>query len=144
MRLLGDGAIAADETVSSSAITLDEKASVAQIGLGYKHKLETLKISAGNPAGTALGKIKRIYGVVFDLLNSHTLSFGRDSSNLESIDFRTVSDPMDAAAPLFTGERFVEFPGDWTRDARIVVENSDPVPFTLLAIAPEINLNPLK
>ena len=141
---MADGAIAADKTVSSSAITLDDKTSVAQIGLAYKHKLETLKISVGNPAGTPLGKIKRIYGLVFDLLNSHTLSYGRDSSNLTSIDFRVVSDPMDAAAPLFTGERFVEFPGDWTRDARIVIESNDPVPFTLLAIAPEINISALK
>lgn len=144
VRILGDGAIATDQTVASAAITLDSAASVAQIGLGFTHKLKTLKISAGNPAGTPLGKIKRIYGVVFDLLNSHTLSFGRDSDNLKDIDFRTVTDPMDSAAPLFTGERFVDFPGQWTRDARIVIENSDPVPFTLLALAPEINLNPLK
>ena len=144
VRILGDGAIAPDKTVSSSAITLADKTSVAQIGLAYTHKLETLKISVGNPAGTPLGKLKRIYGLVFDLLNSHTLSFGRDSSNLESIDFRTVSNPMDAATPLFTGERFVEFPGEWTRDARVIVENSDPVPFTLLALAPEIAINPLK
>jgi len=144
VRILADGAIATDELVASSAITLDSAASVAQIGLAYTHKLETLKIAVGNEAGTPLGKIKRIYGVVFDLLNSHTLSFGRDSSNLNSIDFRTVTDPMDAAAPLFTGEKFVDFPGQWTRDARIVIENSDPVPFTLLAMAPEINLNTLK
>ena len=63
---------------------------------------------------------------------------------MDSIDFRTVTDPMDAAAPLFTGEIFVDFPGQWTRDARITIENSDPIPFTLLAIAPEINIHPLK
>ena len=144
VRILGDGAIAPDETVSSSAITLDNNTSVAQIGLAYTHKLETLKISTGNPAGTVLGKIKRIYGIVFDLLNSHTLSYGPDTSNISNIDFRVVSDPMDAAAPLFTGERFVEFPGNWTRDARIVIQNSDPVSFTLLALAPETSVNPLK
>ncbi|KKM81473.1 hypothetical protein LCGC14_1329460 [marine sediment metagenome] len=143
VRILADGAIAPNQTVSSGTITLDSAASVVQIGLGYTHKLETLKISAGNPAGTPLGKIKRIYGLVFALLNSHTLSFGKDSSNLDSIDFRVVTDPMDAAAPLFTGERFVPFPGQWDRDVRIVIE-SDPVPFTLLALAPEINLNTMK
>jgi hypothetical protein len=51
---------------------------------------------------------------------------------------------MDAGAPLFTGESFREFQGDWTRDARIVIESDEPVPFTLLAIAPEIQINPLK
>ena len=144
VRILGDGAILTDKTVSGGAITLDEAVSVAHIGLGYKHKLVTLKISAGNPAGTILGKIKRIYGVVFSLLNSHTLSFGPDSNNLSNIDFRTVTDPMDAAVPLFTGEKFVEFPGQWTRDARITIESTDPVPFTLLAIAPEVNAQSIK
>ena len=114
------------------------------MGLGYRHKLVTLKISAGNPAGTALGKIKRIYGVVFSLLNSHTISFGRDSNNLHNIDFRTVTNLMDAATPLYTGEIFLEFDGQWTRDARITVESSDPTSFTLLAIAPEINLIAMK
>ena len=81
---------------------------------------------------------------MFSLLNSHTLSFGRDADNLNDIDFRTVTDPMDAAAPLFTGEIFVDFPGQWARDARITIESEDPTPFTLLAIAPEINLHPMK
>jgi hypothetical protein len=51
---------------------------------------------------------------------------------------------MDSAAPFFTGDRFEEFDGDWGPDARIVVKSDDPAPFTLLSLAPEINLNPLK
>lgn len=144
VRILGDGGILADEIIASGAITADEAVSVAQIGLPYKHKLETLKISSGNPLGTILGKIKRIYGIVFDLLNAHTLSFGRDSSELQTIDFRTVTMPMDTATPFYTGEWYAEFPGNWTRDARIYLESDDPVPFTLLAIAPEIDVNPIK
>lgn len=151
VKILADGAIIADGEVSSGSLTLDDSASVVQIGLGYTHKLKTLKISAGNPSGTPIGKTKRIYGLTFVLLKSHTLSFGTDDPDIEGdeddlreIDFRVVSDPMDSPAPLFTGERFVEFPGGWTQDARIIIESDDPVPFTLLAIAPEIQLNALK
>ena len=144
VKIWAEGAIQASKTVASGQITLDEAASVVQIGLGFTHTLKTLKISAGNPAGTPLGKIKRIYGLTFALLNSHTLKFGPDADNLQEKDFRVVSDPMDAAAPLFTGEKFVEFPGNWTRDARIVIESDDPSPFTLLALAPEIHINPLR
>ena len=139
-----DGAIHSDKDVASGTITLDAAASVAQVGLRYKHSMKTLKFTAGNPAGTPLGKIKRIYGLTFVLLNSHTLKFGPDALNLESKDFRNVSDPMDAGVPLFTGEQFVEFPGNYNIDPRIVVESDDPTPFTLLAIAPELQLNPLK
>lgn len=144
VRIWGDGGISTDKTVASGAITLAEATSVAQIGLPYTHKLKTLKISAGNPAGTPLGKKKRIYGLTFALLSSHTLKFGPSSSSLSERDFRVVSDPMDTAAPLFTGEQFVEFNGDWSTDGRIVIESDDPAPFALLALAPEIKLNPIK
>ena len=139
-----DGGIHPDKTVSSGQITLDTAKSTVHAGLRYKHKLKTLKISSGNPAGTTIGKKKRIYGVTFVLLNSHTLKYGPAADNLKEIDFRVVTDAMDSPVPLFTGEQFVEFPGNWTSDARIVIESDDPAPFTLLALAPEIVLNPLK
>ena len=144
VKILADAAIVAGKTVASASITLDTAASVVQAGLGYTHTLKPLKISAGNPSGTPIGKTKRIYGLTFVLLNSHTLSFGPDADDLSNIDFRVVSDPMDAAAPLFTGEVFREFPGPYDKDVRIVIEEDDPVSFTLLALAPEIQINPLK
>ena len=49
---------------------------------------------------------------------------------------------MDAFAPLYTGEFFVEFDGDWALDERMFLESGDPTPFTLLALAPEINVVP--
>lgn len=143
-KIWADGAIHPVKTVSSGQITLDTAKTVVQAGLGYTHKLKLLKVSAGNPAGTPVGKIKRIYGLTFVLLNSHTLKFGPDDDNLTEIDFRLITDPMDAGAPLFTGEKYKEFPGNWTQDARVTIESDDPAPFTLLAVAPEINVNPLK
>ena len=139
-----DGAIHPTKTVTGGQITLDSANTVVQAGLAYTHTLKTLKIKAGNPAGTPIGKKKRIYGVTFVLLNSHTLKYGPDADNLSERDFRVVSDAMDTAAPLFTGEKPIEFPGGWTEDARIVIQSSDPAPFTLLALAPEVVINQLK
>lgn len=144
VKIWGDGAVRPDKTVSGGSITLDTEASVAQIGLGYTHTIKTLKIEGGNPSGTAVGRTKRIYGVTFVVLNSHTLSYGPDTSNLTEIAFREVSDPMDNPVPLFTGERFVEFDGDWEPDSRIVIQEDDPAPFTLLALVPEIDIKGLK
>lgn len=144
VKILADGAIVSDKTVTSGAITLDEEASVIQIGLGYTHRGKTLKIEAGAVAGTAVGKQKTINGITFVLLNSHTLSFGPTAQTLEARDFRQVSDAMDSAAPLFTGEQFYEFAGGWVPDARVVYESDDPVPFCLLALAPEIVTNDIK
>lgn len=142
--ILADGFIHPDGTVVSGGLTLDNPASVVQIGLGYTHIVKPLKFEGGTSSGTAVGKTKQIFGVTFVLLNSHTLSFGPDASSLRSIDFREVPDPMDTAVPFFTGERFEEYDDDWKTDPRIVIQSSDPVPFTLLALAPEIDIRELK
>lgn len=143
VKVWADGGVVADKTVASGQITLDSEARVVQIGLGYTHRMKTLKMGEGNPAGTAVGKTKRHYALTIVVQNSHTIRYGPSTGNLQMADFRAVSDPMDAAVPLFTGEKRVQFPGDYNRDARIVCESDDPAPFTLLALAPESTVNPL-
>jgi hypothetical protein len=142
-RIWADGGVAPSETVSSGGLTLDTEASVIHAGLPYTHKFKTLKIEAGNPAGTAVGKIKRISAVTAVLLNSHVFSYGPDGTNLIEKEFREVSDGMDSATPLFSGEARLQFEGEYTTDARIVMQSDAPAPFTLLALAPEITVNPL-
>ena len=144
VKVWADGAIHPDATVTSGAITLEAEASVVQVGLGYTHRFKSLKIEGGTAVGTALGKPKRITGITFILLNSHTLSFGPDLETLDEIDFREVEDAMDSGVPLFTGEVFREFDGNWETDSRIVIESDDPCPFGLLALAPEVTVNELR
>jgi hypothetical protein len=144
VNILADGFIHPDQTVSSGAITLDSAASVVQVGEGYTHTIKPLKFEGGTQAGTAVGKTKQVFGVTFVVLNSHTISFGPDTSTLTTIDFRDVSDLMDTAVPFFTGERFEEFDDNWKADPRIVIQSDDPVPFILLALAPEIETRELK
>ena len=136
-----DGAIQSDKTVSSGSISLDSAASVVQVGLRYAHLYKTLKIEGGNPVGTAIGKKKRIHGITVAVMDSLTLKIGPDTDNLQNLDFRKISDPMDSVAPLFTGEKFIEFEGDWETDTRMVIQSDDPAPFVLLALAPEIEIN---
>ena len=143
VKILADGAVHPDRVVNGGSITLDDSYKVVQTGLGYTSKLKTLKLEAGTAAGTALTKLRRIVKAAFIVLDSQTMSFGPDEDNLESVDFRVVSDPMDAAVPLFTGELIREFDDGWSTDPRLHVQVSDPVPFTLLAIAPEIDTKEL-
>ena len=143
-KVLSDGAIHDDEVVTSAQITLDADASTVQVGLGYTHRIRTLKFEDGAQAGTAVGRPKKIVSATFVVLDALTMSFGPNRDNLTDLDFREVDDPMDSAPPLFTGEVFKEFDGDeWNTDPRIVIESSDPVPFTLLAIAPQLDVRDL-
>ena len=144
VKVWGDGAILPDAVVASGQVELTTAVEVAQIGLAYNHRLKTLKIEGGNPAGTVIGKKKRISAITFVLQNSHTLTFGPDDDNKFEKDFRLVGNPMDAGAPLFTGEQIYRFDGGLDTDARIIVESDDPAPFTLLAMVPEIVVMPSK
>jgi len=143
VKVWSNSAVQADKVVSSGSITLDNAATKVQIGLSFTHKLKTLKIEGGNKAGTSVGKTKRFNGVTFVLLNSHTIEYGPSSDSLTKNDLREVSDLMDSGTPLFTGELFVEFDGNWESDPRIYIESDDPAPFTILAIAPEVKINAL-
>lgn len=145
VQILADGAIHTPLVVSGGQITLTKAASVVQMGLGYTHKLNTLRLLAGAAAGTPLGRIKRVCAAVFDFLNSHTFQWGPDSTHLNpKVDFRQVSDLADTAVPYFSGLFFAESEYDWTRDPRIYLESSDPVPFGLRAIIPEVDLKDLR
>ena len=144
IKVWGDGGVLPDVTVSSGQVTLSQPVNKAQLGLVYTHRMKSLKLEGGNRAGTALGKEKRIYNLTFSLLSSIKIDYGRDLDNLLPQDFRKVSDPMDFPAPLFTGDETVEYPGDWALDERIFIQGDDPAPFTLLALVPETDVQPVK
>mgnify|MGYP005626962427 CR=1 FL=1 len=141
VKIWGDGALLPDAVVTNGSIELDTPVNVAQVGLPYTHTMKSLKIEYGGQIGTTLGRPKRISALIFFLLNCHTLSYGPSASELSSIDFREVSAPMDAGVPFYSGEWAVDFEAVWETDARIVIESEDPVPFTLLAIGAELNVN---
>ncbi|WP_420348611.1 ubiquitin-activating E1 FCCH domain-containing protein [Pelagibius sp.] len=141
VKILGDGAIQPDAVVSGGQVTLDSAVSQAVVGLGYRHVFRSLKLAFGAAAGTAVGKVKRVHGIVLVLLHSLGIRIGPSIDKLEAIPLREVKDAMDTAVPLFTGERHVSFEGDFERDARIVISDDAPLPFTLLAAAPELKTN---
>ena len=76
-------------------------------------------------------------------IEDHNSKVGPDTDNLYEVPFREVGDAMDTAVPLFTGEVYVDFYGDWETDPRIVIEGVAPVPITYLAIAPRVTVNEL-
>ncbi|MGF1593836.1 MAG: choice-of-anchor R domain-containing protein [Kiloniellaceae bacterium] len=141
--VLADGALHPDRIVAGGAIALQAPASVAHVGLPYRHVFASLKLEAGAAAGTAVGKVKRVHGIALVLLHSLGLRIGPSVARLQDVPLREVGDAMDQAVPLFTGELFASFDGDFERDARIVVSGSAPLPLTLLAAAPELKTNEL-
>ena len=135
---LVDGAVHTATKVEAGKINLQFPGHRIHVGLPYPFQWRSLKLDSGGRAGTAIGKRKRIHSLSLILLDSLGGKIGPDDDHLQILSYRNTQDKMDQAIPLFTGEKQVTFGGNWQRDTRILITGEDPLPFTLLAITPEI------
>ncbi len=138
VKVLADGATHPDRTVASGAITLQRSASVVQIGLSCPAKVATMRLNAGAADGTAQGKTKRINRVVVRLLDTLGGEMGPDENETDEILFRSGSDPMDSAPPIFTGDKEIAWRGGYEKDAIVWYVNDDPLPATVVAVMPQV------
>lgn len=125
-------------TVTSGAITLPEAVVNYVVGLPYKARFKSSKLSYASNAvgGTALLQSKRIeqFGVIMRSTHNRGLRYGSDFSNLyemplveggEDVDEDHVWDEYD--------ERPFEFEQQFGTDSRLCMEAMAPMPCTLLA-----------
>lgn len=138
VQVLADGAGHPDKVVSAGQITLDRSASKAIVGLGSIADVEPTRFEAGAQEGTAQGKIQRYARVGVNFYRTLGAKAGRDAASLETIPFRKPEDPMDAAPPLFTGEKVFPVPSIHQGDPRLLFRQDLPLPFTILSLAPEL------
>jgi len=141
VNILADGATHPEKTVSSNAITLDRFANSIKVGLPYTSLLKTMRIDAGSQNGTSQAKTKRIYEVTARLYESVGVEVGPDLNNMERVPFRTSADPMDQGIPPFTGDKEVEFRGNYDTDGFMIVRQTQPLPLTVLSLYPRLVTN---
>lgn len=141
VQILADGAEHPTKTVTGGAVTLDYAASVVQLGLGYASTIQPMRLEAGAQDGTAQGKKKRIDRVTVRLLRSLGMKLGRSETTLDDIPFRSTSDPMDAAPPLFSGDKEIVFRGDYETDGDVLIRQDRPLPLTVLSLYPRVATN---
>jgi hypothetical protein len=139
VQVLADGAAHPDRVVSGGAITLQRSASVVQVGLPCPAIVRTTRIEAGAGDGTAQGKTKRITKVVIRFYNTLGAKAGPDADHLDTLEFRTGSDLMDQAPPLFTGDKLMDWPGGYDFDGYVMVKQEQPLPMTVVAIMPQVH-----
>ena len=139
--ILVDGATHPTKVVASNSITLDRFGTDVKIGLQYTSILKTMRIDAGSQDGTSQGKTKRIYEVTARLFETVGVEVGPDLDNMERVPFRTSADPMDQGIPPFTGDKEVEFRGNYDTDGFMMVRQTQPLPLTLLSLYPRLITN---
>ena len=131
--ILADGATHPDKTVSSGSVTLDRSALNVKIGLAYTSLLQTMRLNAGSQNGTSQGKTKRIYDITVRMFETIGVEVGPNLNDMERIPFRSSADLMDEGIPPFTGDKEVEFRGNYETDGFIFVRQTQPLPFTILS-----------
>jgi len=139
--ILADGATHPDKVVSSGEITLNRSASKVKVGLGFTSLLQTMRLDAGSQNGTSQSKTKRIYEITIRLYESLGVEVGPDLNNMERIPFRSSADPMDSSVGVFTGDKEVEFRGNYETDGFIYVRQDQPLPLTILSLYPKLQTN---
>ena len=139
--ILADGATHPNKTVLSGAITLDRASKNVKIGLAFTSLLQTMRLDAGSQDGTSQGKTKRIYDITVRMYESIGIEVGPDLSQMERIPFRSSADLMDEGIPPFTGDKEVEFRGNYETDGFIFVRQTQPLPFTILSLYPRLVTN---
>jgi hypothetical protein len=139
--VLADGATHPDKVVSSGGITLERSATKVKVGLGYTSLLQTMRIDAGANNGTSQSKTKRIYEITARLYESIGIEIGPDLANMERIPFRSSANPMDSGVNVFTGDKDIEFRGNYETDGFIFVRQTQPLPLTVLSLYPRLITN---
>nr|BAR37649.1 putative tail tubular protein B [uncultured Mediterranean phage uvMED] len=139
--ILADGSTHPNKTVSSGAITLDRSAKNVKVGLAFTSLLQTMRLDAGSQDGTSQGKTKRIYDITVRMYETIGIEVGPNLNDMERIPFRSSADLMDEGIPPFTGDKEIEFRGNYETDGFIYVRQTQPLPFTILSLYPRLVTN---
>lgn len=143
VQVLADGAAHEDVTVSATGtVTLTRTAAKASVGFGFVSEIETMRIEAGSRNGTAQAKVKKVVDYVLRVEDSLGGEHGTTRDAMDAIEYRTTDMAMDEAPPLLSGDTApLQPPAGFETAGRIVIRQRQPLPFTLTAIYPQVQVS---
>ncbi len=140
--LLVDGAVQPDATVSSDGVVAFTYAgSTAQIGYSYDALYASMRLDGGARDGTSQAKLMRIPHVHLRVYRSLGGQLGlseTDLTDIPDLNYRSPAALMGAASALVSGDVQVRTNERQTREPRIWLKHSVPLPMTLLGVYPSV------
>lgn len=140
--VLADDAVHQPLAVHDGAIALARPAASIEAGLPFTSRIRALPPVAATPRGPSHGSPVRLIEAVFRLLETRMLRIDT-GAGARTIPFRALggSGLLDAAPPTFTGDVAIRALG-WLTGAEPPwsLEQSDPLPFTILAVSTELKV----
>jgi hypothetical protein len=136
VQVLADGAVLPPRTVDGDGgIDLDRPCSLVHAGLGFGSALTTMRLEGG---GGAQARKKRVTQVAVRFHRSLGGRLGAPGGPMETLHFRASGRSMDRPPELWSGDRVVKFPRGSDTDGLVRIEADQPLPMTVLLIAPTV------
>lgn len=151
---LADGGVQGPFTVEDGAIELVDEASKIIVGLPFTVQMQTLYLEIPGSPETVQGRRKQTYDVVVRVEASRPPTAGANQpdaavqsfqanvpwTNMTELQDRNPSVDAGEPVPLFTGDYFTNLAAVWNENSQIAIEQADPVPLTVLALVPNIDV----
>lgn len=139
---LGDGGYAGSYIISSNGtVTLSDYYNTVHVGKAYTAKIQPMKLAVAASPGVLFAATQRITDITLRLHKSLTCDVGTSWSVYDSHVFRDADDPLEAPPPLYSGDKYMDFSGDYEKAGNIFIQSRLPVPFTLLALRAEFEVS---
>lgn len=132
VQVFADGLYVGTKTISGGGFTLSTAASNVHAGLGYNMDLQFLIPDIELDKGHSGNKLKRIVELVFQVFETGSFYYGRDTDNLIDMNLTTAS--------LTTSELLREFNGEHQFYPSAWIRQDEPLPFTLLSLISELEI----
>lgn len=136
--VLADGAVQNQKVVTNGSITLDQPASVVQIGLPYTSDLQTLPPTL-QVDGFGQGRQLNVNKVWIRVFQSSGIFAGPDEDSLTEYKQRTT-EPFGTPPALQSGQAEITLMPKWNYDGQILIRQENPLPLTIVAVTMEMSI----
>ena len=138
VKVLADGHVLPDKEVENGSVELGGAFSRIAVGLGIKSVFVGLPVDVTAQDGTYMSRRKRVGKLVILYKNSSGGLFGLDGKELDRVKWRT-DEPYNEPIQLFSGKKeLLVRDADWIKTVQVKVEQSDPLPISVLSIVAEM------
>lgn len=135
---LADGNVVLGLVVSAGAVTLPAAASIITVGLRFTSQLETLNLELNEGLGTIQGKRKKTTALTIRMDKTRGLAAGPTFDATYELKSQILT--YGVAQALVTGDERLILSPIYNIEGRICIQQNYPLPATVLAVIPEIEL----
>ena len=140
--IFADGVICEPQIVIGGHIKIKQTDNMVLVGKAIFSRYIPQSVYVGDSYGSGMGEPQRINQVMLMLYASGGGKIGEDEERLSDILYRQTDAKMSKSQELFSGYKKVMFNGTTNghgEPAKIIIENTSPLPMNILAIVPSIN-----